>query len=437
MLARSTRRAAVSGGLCRFAAGISFLLSACSDTGNPVNPSDAPTAPAIEDPSPGIAGEVIPGSFIVVFTPATSDPRGLADQLIREHGGAVRFTYSSALRGFAADLPDRAVEALKHNPNIAYVEPDQTVQLFEAQTTPPWGLDRVDQRTLPLSASYSYTATGGGVNVYIIDTGIRTTHAEFGGRAVGAFNGVKGKYTTDDCHGHGTHVAGTVGGSTYGVAKGVKLYGVRVLDCYGNGTWSAIIAGIDWVTANRQLPAVANMSLGGGYSQAVNDAVEASIRSGVTYTLAAGNSSWDACNISPASAPSAITVGASDSLDQQAAFSNYGTCLDVYAPGLRVKSAWMASDTATKIGSGTSMASPHAAGAAALYVETHSGATPAEVAQALVGSATAGQISKIGAGSPNLLLFTGDPASAQPGSGEGGGGGGSGPCKQPWQKGCA
>jgi subtilisin family serine protease len=210
-----------------------------------------------------------------------------------------------------------------------------------------------------------------------------------------------------------------------------------VLDCYGNGTWSGIIAGIDWVTGNRQLPAVANMSLGGGYSQAVNDAVEASIRAGVTYVLAAGNNSWDACNVSPASAPNAITIGATDSLDRQAAFSNYGTCLDAYAPGLRIKSAWMASDTASKIGSGTSMAAPHVAGAAALYLETHAAATPAEVTVALVGSATAGQITKIGAGSPNLLLFTGDPASAQPGSADGGGGGDSGPCRQRWQKGCA
>jgi len=360
------------------------------------------------------SGEVIPGSFIVVFKPTVVDPPGLARQLAAAHGGSLRFTYGAALKGFAADLPDQAVEALRHNPNVAYVEPDQVVRADDTELNPPsWGLDRVDQRTLPLSDSYTYGTTGSGVNAYIIDTGIRTTHLEFGGRAVGAFSSVKGRNNTDDCNGHGTHVAGTVGGTTYGVAKGASLYAVRVLDCNGSGSWSGVIAGIDWVTAHRVLPAVANMSLGGGYTQSVNDAVEGSVAAGVTYSVSAGNFNWDACRFSPASAPSALTVGASTRQDGRALYSNIGPCVDLFAPGDSITSAWNTSDNATKILRGTSMASPHVAGVAALYLETHPSATPAEVAQALVTNATADRLTNAGTGSPNLLLYMGsDP---QPG----------------------
>jgi subtilisin family serine protease len=437
MSPRSTGRAtAVASRLISLLGAAGCVLSACQGGGIPVDPT------ITGDPSPAVDGpmsrsEVIPGSFLVVFQPGVADPPGLAKQLVSKHGGTVRFAYRAALKGFAADLPDQAVEALKHNPNVAYVEPDQVVQVSGTEPAPPapWGLDRVDQRSLPLSTNYSWGTTGAGVTVYGIDTGILSTHVEFSGRLLPGADFVKGKWSTEDCNGHGTHTAGTFGGMMYGVAKGVRIVPVRVLDCYGNGTWSGVIAGVDWVTANHVSPAVANMSLGGGYSQAVNDAVEASIRSGVTYTVAAGNSSWDACNISPASAPDAITLGASDSLDQQAVFSNYGRCLSLYGPGVRIKSAFIGSDTASRYGSGTSMAAPHAAGAAALYLETHPAAAPAEVQAALVTAATQGQITKIGTGSPNLLLFTGDPTTAQPGGGSGGGGSG-GPCKQRWQKGC-
>ena len=413
MLPRSAGRSTiVASSLSTLLAAAGFLLSACQGTGTPVDPN------AAGEPAPAVNADVIPGAFIVVFKPTVADAPGLAKQLATDHGGTMHFAYSAALKGFAADLPAQAVEALKHNPNVAYVEPDQVVRLESSGTEPappaPWGLVRVDQRTLPLDASYSWGTSGAGVNVYIIDTGIRTTHVEFGGRAVGAYSSVKGAKTTDDCNGHGTHVAGTVGGSTYGVAKGVRLYAVRVLDCDGSGTYSGVIAGIDWVAANRQLPAVANMSLGGGKSQPLNDAVAGSIAAGVTYAVAAGNSNYDACYFSPASAPEALTVGATTRQDAQAYYSNWGTCVDLYAPGDSITSAWNTSDTATAIKRGTSMATPHVAGAAALYLEAHPAATPAQVSQALGAAATQGQITKLGTGSPNLLVFTGDPATPQP-----------------------
>ncbi|MGH7516729.1 MAG: S8 family peptidase [Gemmatimonadales bacterium] len=397
-----------------------------------MNPSA--DAPGAEDPAPTGAGEVIPGSFIVVFKPDAADPPGLADQLVREHGGRVDFAYSSALKGFAGELPEAAVEALKHNPNVAYVEPDMTVQLFGGGTQPappaPWGLDRVDQRTLPLSASYTWGASGAGVSVYIIDTGIRNTHVDFGGRAVWDFNAVKGNDPDTDCHGHGTHVAGTVGGTTYGVAKGVSLHAVKVLDCTGRGRWSWLIAGIDWVTAHAAKPAVANMSLGGEYNQAGNDAVAGSVASGITYSIAAGNSSTDACTFSPASTPDALTVGATTKVDAQASYSNFGPCVDLYAPGTFILSAFNRSDTDAVYLSGTSMATPHVAGAAALYLETHPAASPTEVGAAIFGAATQNVLTGVPAGSPNLLLFVGDSAtvpSAPPAVCE--------PSK-PWSKNC-
>ncbi len=309
-------------------------------------------------------------------------------------GAEVSYVYSSALRGYAASLPQALLSVLLADPDVAAVEPDREVRLTASQPDAPYGLDRIDQRALPLSTSYDYTATGAGVTAYVIDTGIRVSHQDFGGRAVSGFDAVDGG-SAEDCNGHGTHVAGTVGGATYGVAKDVRLVGVRVLDCAGSGATSGVIAGVDWVTAQHApgQPAVANLSLGGFASNALDKAVQRSIADGVSYAVAAGNGNAagiaeDACSVSPARVPEALTVGASNSADRAASFSNYGSCVDLFAPGVDVTSAWFDGDTSTNTISGTSMASPHVAGVAALYLQGAPSASPARVASAIASAST-------------------------------------------------
>lgn len=316
----------------------------------------------------------------------------------------VHYRYTSALLGFAATMPASALKALQGNPNVDYIEADQVVTIDTTQTGATWGLDRIDQRALPLSTTYTYNNTGAGVTAYIIDTGILTSHTQFGGRASVGYDALGG--TGIDCNGHGTHVAGTVGGSTYGVAKSVTLKAVRVLNCSGSGTTSGVIAGVDWVKNNAVKPAVANMSLGGSASTTLDTAVNNAINSGVTFAIAAGNSNKDACRYSPARVAAAITVGATTSTDARASYSNYGSCLDLFAPGSSITSAWYTSTTATNTISGTSMATPHVAGVAALYLQSNPAATPTQVSSALVANSTLNVVINAGRNSPNRLLFT-------------------------------
>jgi subtilisin family serine protease len=354
-----------------------------------------------------------PSPYLVVLRDGASVTPAAAAARATALGASVSHVWSHAINGYAASLTPAALRVVSASPDVAYVEPDSTVSINTTILNPQsWGIDRIDQRNLPLSASYTHTASGSGVTAYIIDTGIRFTHTQFGGRAVSGVDYVDGG-SADDCNGHGTHVAGTVGGSSIGVAPGVSLVAVRVLDCSGSGTLSNVVSGIDWVTANHSAgsPAVANLSLGSAANSTVDTAVNNMINDGVTTAVAAGNGNTggvrqNACNYSPARVAAAITVGATNSSDQAASFSNYGTCVDILAPGVQILSSWYTSDTAGAYLDGTSMASPHVAGVAALYLQNNPSASPATVRNALVGNATANVISNVGTGTPNLLLFT-------------------------------
>ncbi|MFG1867848.1 S8 family peptidase [Micromonospora arborensis] len=355
----------------------------------------------------------VPDSYIVVLKDSAVARDRVGDtarRLSGRHGGKVARTYSAALRGFEVTVSAGAAARIAADPAVAYVEQNHTVSIYGTQTNPPsWGLDRIDQRNLPLNSSYTYPNTASNVRAYIIDTGVLFGHNDFGGRAVSGYDAVDGG-SADDCNGHGTHVAGTVGGSAYGVAKGVQIVGVRVLNCQGSGTNAQVVAGIDWVTANAVKPAVANMSLGGGANSSIDTAVSNSINSGITYAVAAGNGNalgvrQNACNYSPARVASAITVGATQNNDAAASFSNFGTCVDILAPGVNITSAWYTGSSATNTISGTSMASPHVAGAAALALSGNPSWSPQQVRDYLVNNSTPNVVTNVGTGTPNQLLY--------------------------------
>jgi subtilisin family serine protease len=350
------------------------------------------------------AGDVLPGRFIVTLRPDASP-----DAVASAHGVSADFVYRHALNGFAGEISAAARSGLMADARVLRIEPDRVMEAWGAtQQNATWGLDRIDQRSVRWTGLYNYSQTGAGVNVYIIDTGILLTHQQFTGRLIGGFDAVTSGGNANDCNGHGTHVAGTVGGTVHGVAKAVKLSPIRVLSCSGSGSTSGVIAGVDWVTANHVKPAVANMSLGGGASDALDDAVRNSIAAGVTYAVAAGNGNFagrqqPACNYSPARVREALTVGATNNTDTKASWSNYGECVDLFAPGVSITSAWYTSNTATNTISGTSMASPHVAGVAALYLETNPTASAATVFAAVYDATTKNIVSNSSTANNHLL----------------------------------
>ncbi|MGJ8664481.1 MAG: S8 family peptidase [Marinicella sp.] len=367
----------------------------------------------------------VPNQYIVVFKDAAviSAATSLMDanmsaaearaQVVREMGidmatkgrGEMVRTYSTAINGMVlVSQKENAVLRLLSDPRVDYIEADQVVRLNATQTNATWGLDRIDQANLPLNNTYNYDFDGTGVNAYVVDTGVRITHSQFGSRGRSGYTAINDGNGTNDCQGHGTHVAGTIGSSTYGVAKDATIYAVRVLGCDGSGTNAGVIGGVDWVAANHIKPAVANMSLGGGASSALDSAVNSAVSAGITMVVAAGNDNSNACSYSPARAASAITVGSTTSTDSRSSFSNYGTCLDIYAPGSSITSTWSTSNTATNTISGTSMAAPHVAGVAALYLDEFPNASPSQVEAAIEGAAIPNKVTDARTGSPNLLL---------------------------------
>ncbi|HWH00308.1 MAG TPA: S8 family serine peptidase [Pilimelia sp.] len=388
----------------------------------------APAAPIAAEPSGFLTvTDPIPGEYLVklkgqasLAAQAHAQVADEAQSLARRHGAKPFAVYSAALRGFAVRLTEAQARKLAQDPAVQYVEQNGRVRLLDTQTNPPsWGLDRIDQRNLPLNSSYTYPTTASNVNVYVLDTGVYTAHSDFGGRARSALDTIRDGRNGQDCHGHGTHVAGTVAGARFGVAKGARIHSLRVLGCDGNGSYAGITEAIDWVTRNHQKPAVANMSLGGrGTNASMEAAVRNAVNAGVPFAIAAGNDNIDACQFTPAREPAAITVGATTSTDARSSFSNWGRCLDIFAPGSNIVSASHTNANGSLSMNGTSMASPHVAGVAALYLAANPNASAAQVRDALVNAGTPGKVTSPGSGSPNVLLHVastgGPPTSPSP-----------------------
>lgn len=392
---RSTRRAGLA------------ALSALALTGAALSTVGTSAATAADEaPAPLVQaeGQAINGQYLVFLDADASKKQVNGAANAAESNGAQVEDLFTNLKAYSAELSAAELAEVRSDPRVSFVAEDQVVTTMATQSGATWGLDRIDQRNRPLSGTFTYNATGAGVKAYIIDTGINASHTDFGGRVGAGATAISDGRGTNDCNGHGTHVAGTVGGSRYGVAKNVTLIPVRVLDCNGSGANSGVVAGMDWV-AGQGGGGVANMSLGGGANTATDAAIARMTNAGITTVVAAGNENQDACNVSPARAPSAITVGSTTNTDARSSFSNYGSCVDIFAPGSNITSDWIGSTTATNTISGTSMASPHVAGVAAQYLQLNPGASPSTVTNAILGNATTGVVSGTN-GSPNRLLFT-------------------------------